>query len=443
MRVSAIASGRSGDKGSTLDLTLVAADGAAYDLLAAELTPAAVARRLQVPHVDRYDVPGLSALKFVVPGVLGGGVHASLRAGVHWQKAMISALLDVELAGRPAGWAPVCVRPPGWVGGDARSAFAAMRSWALRAEELGFDGLFVGDRMLAQASGTAGPVYAASMLEATTTLAAFAAVTERLLLGPLVMVLPYRHPIQLAKTIATLDVICDGRLILGAGLGWNEPEFEALGIPRSERARRFEEALSIVRRLWAGEAVSHDGTWTFSDARVDPLPARPGGPPVWMASFSPGSALDWTGDVPAPLRRALARVGRLADGWVPLVYSASGRRRIEPAVLARAFDRVRDGATACGRDAGAVGFVYSDWCYVLEEPGDQARCREALSRFFPGTWAEAQRTYSIGTPEEIVDRIRTQTAGIDRIDAFVLTPLGGEVTQLDGLARVRARLRAA
>lgn len=442
MRVGDIASGRSGDKGATLDLTIVGREVAAYELLAAELTADAVERHLRVARVERYEVPGLNALKFVVPEVLGGGVHASMRAGMHWQKAAISALLDVELSGRPAGWAPFCVRPPGWVGGDARSAFAAMRSWVVRAEELGFDGVFVGDRMLAQAAQNGGPVYAASMLEATTTLAAFAALTERLLLGPLVMVLPYRHPLQLAKTIATLDVICDGRLILGAGLGWNRPEFDALGIPRPERAQRFEEALSIARRLWAGEAVTHTGTWTFRDARVDPLPVRPGGPPVWMASFSPGSALDWTGDVPPPLQRALARIGRLADGWVPLVYSASSKRRIASAVLARAWERVRDSAASAGRPDDAVQFVYSDWCYVLDGPGATARCQEALRGFFTGTWEEAQRTYTIGTPEQIADRIRAHTAGIDRIDAYVLTPLGADIGQLDGLQQVRAELNA-
>ena len=131
-----------------------------------------------------------------------------------------------------------------------------------RSEQLGFDGLFVGDRLLPAAVGSehsSGAVYGASMLEATTTLAALAAVTERMLLGPLVMVVPYRHPIQLAKTVATLDVISSGRLVLGVGLGWNETEFTALELDRSRRAPDFEESLDICRALWAGNTVSHDG----------------------------------------------------------------------------------------------------------------------------------------------------------------------------------------
>jgi probable F420-dependent oxidoreductase len=441
VRVGDIACGRSGDKGSTLDLTLVAQDHAAYELLERELSPSAVQGQLQVPRVDRYQLPELAALKFVIPGVLGGGTYASMRAGMHWQKSAISALLDVELRGRPAGLARFCVRPPGWTHGEAGEIFRQMRNWAVRAEELGFDGLFVGDRLLAEAKGPQGAVYGATMLECISTLAALAAVTERLLLGPLVMVLPYRHPVQLAKTLATLDVIADGRLILGAGLGWNESEFEALGIPLAERAARFEEALLIARRLWAGETVTHSGYWELSGVKVDPLPAHPGGPPVWMASFSPASALDWTADVPPSNRRALARVGRLADGWVPLIYSASAKRRIDGRVLARAWDRVLSSAAEAGRARSQIDFVYSDWCYVLDGAGSEARCREALAGFFPGSWEEARRTYTIGSPEQVADQIARHTSGIDHVDGYVLTPLAADIEQLDGLQQVMAEIQ--
>lgn len=329
----------------------------------------------------------------------------------------------------------VCTRPPGWLGADTRDAFTDMRDWARRAEELGFDGLFVGDRMLSRASTTGGVVYASSMLEATTTLAALAASTERMLLGPLVMVFPYRHPLQLAKVVATLDVISGGRIVLGAGVGWNPPEFAALGIPSRGRGERFEQQLALVRRLWTGEPVTHDGpTWSFSDARITPTPVRDGGPPVWLASFSPGSPLDWSQDVPATAWPVLERVGRLADGWVPLVYSASGRRRLEARVLARAWERVLGSAVDAGRTRADIDFVFSDWCYVLDGPGSERRCRDALSGFFAGSWDEALRTYTIGTADEVVEKVREHCAGIDRVDAYVLTPLSGEADQLDALA---------
>lgn len=100
MRVGSVAVGRSGDKGSTLDLTLVALDDDAYRMLDTRLT-AAVAQaaigRVMPGEVRRYEVPGLRALKFVVTGALPGGVYATLHAGLHWQKAAIWVLLDLEL----------------------------------------------------------------------------------------------------------------------------------------------------------------------------------------------------------------------------------------------------------------------------------------------------------------------------------------------------------
>jgi hypothetical protein len=99
-RIGDIAAGRAGDKGDVLDLTLVAYDRGSYERLAAALTAERVARALErvAPSpVVRYEVPNLFALKFVAPNALPGGVHASLRAGLHWQKAAIFILLDLDL----------------------------------------------------------------------------------------------------------------------------------------------------------------------------------------------------------------------------------------------------------------------------------------------------------------------------------------------------------
>ena len=326
------------------------------------------------------------------------------------------------------------VRPHGWIDRRADGAFADIAAWARTAEELGFDGLFLGDRMMTEASAAGDVVYGRSMLEVTTTLAALAACTDRLLLGPLVMVLPYRHPLPLAKTLATLDVISGGRLVLGAGIGWNRDEFAALGIEAAGRGVRFEATLDAVRRLWRGEAV--DGL------ALAPLPAGGRQIPVWIASFSPDSALDWRGDLPPLARRVLDRVGRLADGWVPLVYSASGRRRLDPAVLGTAWRRVLEAAAEHGRGREDVDFVHSDWCCVVESRADERRCRDALATFFAGDWEDARRTYVIGTAEEVAEGLLAQTAHVDRVDAYVLTPLSQDRQQLEALSSaVVPRLR--
>lgn len=348
----------------------------------------------------------------------------------------------VSVTERPPGGPMVCVRPPGWVtqGSDTLSDLLA---WAGESERLGLDGVFVGDRMLAEARTPGGVVYGASMLDAVVVLAAMAARTTRIVVGPLVWVFPYRHPLQTAKTFASLDAMSGGRVVLGAGIGWNAREFSALGVPMGGRADRFEEAVPLLRRLWTGRPVTHNGpTWQLEDVQLSPVPVRPGGPPIWMASFSPGHPLDWPDGFPASTLCQLERVGRLADGWVPLVYSASAKRRLSPQDLGAAWRVVLESAARAGRSRADVDFVYSDWCYVLDGPGAEDRCRAALSRFFAGSWDDARRTYTIGTADELRAAVAAQSAQVDRVDAYVLTPLSDEVEQLELLAGVAEQLRA-
>ena len=144
---------------------------------------------------------------------------------------------------------------------------------ARTAEAVGFDSIWVGDHYLYRGDGRPerGP------WEAWTLLAALAAVTDRVALGPLVACLNFHEPAVLAKLAATVDEVSGGRLILGMGAGWNRTEFDAFGIPYDHRASRFAEAFDIVRRLLAGERVSVRGQWHMvEDAVLLPTPsARP------------------------------------------------------------------------------------------------------------------------------------------------------------------------
>lgn len=147
----------------------------------------------------------------------------------------------------------------------------------------GLDSIWVGDHLLYRtADGPRGP------WEAWTQLAAIAAVTERVQLGPLVAALPFHEPAMLAKLASTVDEISSGRLVVGVGAGWNRAEFEAFGIAFDARVARFGEAFEIVRRLLAGEEV----TWSTDRHRLDrcvllPPTARPGGPSLMVGSNGP------------------------------------------------------------------------------------------------------------------------------------------------------------
>jgi probable F420-dependent oxidoreductase len=141
---------------------------------------------------------------------------------------------------------------------------------ARAAEAVGFDSIWLGDHLLYRDEpGERGP------LEAFTLLAALAASTERVGLGPLVACLPFREPVVLAKMAATLDEISGGRLTLGVGAGWNREEFDASGIPFEDRVGRSLEAYDLVRRLLAGQRVTFSGTFhRTDDAVLLPRPAR-------------------------------------------------------------------------------------------------------------------------------------------------------------------------
>ncbi|HKP18864.1 MAG TPA: LLM class flavin-dependent oxidoreductase [Gaiellaceae bacterium] len=150
---------------------------------------------------------------------------------------------------------------------------------ARAAEASGFDSIWLGDHLLYRGDGREerGP------WEAWTLLAGLAAVTERVRLGPLVACASFHSPGLLAKMAATVDEISGGRFVLGLGAGWNEAEYRAFGLPYDHRVSRFEDSFEIVRRLLAGERVTHAGRyWQAEDAVLLPRPARR--PPLMIGS---------------------------------------------------------------------------------------------------------------------------------------------------------------
>lgn len=155
---------------------------------------------------------------------------------------------------------------------------------AVRPEEFGFDSVWVGDHLLYDLPGgiTRGPY------EAWTTLAAIAAATNSVELGPLVASTSFHAPTMLAKQAATVDAISDGRLVVGLGAGWNEREYRAFGFPYDRRVSRFAEALPIIASLLREGRCTFAGEfYEVDDCVLDPAPTRPGGPPLMLGSTSP------------------------------------------------------------------------------------------------------------------------------------------------------------
>ncbi|MEA5358170.1 LLM class flavin-dependent oxidoreductase [Amycolatopsis sp., V23-08] len=169
----------------------------------------------------------------------------------------------------------------------------ALRSWAQTVEGLGYDLLMVSDHVAITPDVAA--QYPAPFYEPFTTLSWLAGVTHRVRLGTTVLVVPYRHPLLVARMAANLDQLSGGgRLVLGAGIGWAKQEFDALGVPFEERGKLTTEYLRAIRAAWA----EHD------DYRAGPIP-------LWLGGHSD-----------AGLRRAIA----LGDAWHPLRLTLSGLR---------------------------------------------------------------------------------------------------------------------
>ena len=193
---------------------------------------------------------------------------------------------------------------------------------AERAEALGFDSVWVGDSVLAR-----------PRLEALTTLAAIASRTQRVKLGTAVLLSALRHPVVLANEVANLDILSQGRVILGVGVGSRAPntvrEFDACGVPFSQRARIFEEGLTIVRRLWEEPEVTFSGRhFQLEGVSLGLHPVQKPGVPLWFA-----------GAVDSAQRRML----RIGDGWFPNPPS--------PQLFVDGWDRIKELAHEMGKDA--------------------------------------------------------------------------------------------
>jgi alkanesulfonate monooxygenase SsuD/methylene tetrahydromethanopterin reductase-like flavin-dependent oxidoreductase (luciferase family) len=231
---------------------------------------------------------------------------------------------------------------------ERRVGWQELFSMAHTAEGVGFDSLWLGDHLLYDLPGgvTRGP------WEAWTALAALAAATERIELGPLVASTSFHAPAMLAKQAATVDAISGGRLIVGLGAGWNEREYRAFGFPYDHRVSRFEEAFTIIRGLLRGGRVDFDGAYyRVEDCVLDPGPARPGGPPLMLGSASPRM-----------MRIGLPHV----DAW-NVWWSDYGNT---PDGFAAVRDRVDEAAVQAGRMPGEVAATAA---VLISLPGGTGR----------------------------------------------------------------------
>ena len=256
-----------------------------------------------------------------------------------------------------------------WNGSTLR--WAEIAAIAQRAEEVGFDSFWVPDHLLYRFP----QVHPQGAWDAWSLLAALAATTRTMEIGPLVACSSFRNPALIAKMADTIDEISGGRLILGLGAGWHEPEYTAFGFPPPPPPPPFEEALQIITALLRDGHVDFEGTYyTARDCELRPRGPRPAGPPIVVGTSSP---------------RMLRLTARYADGW-------NVDRQNDVAGVQALNARVDEACHDVGRDPASLARIIGIQVDLLNESRQPTRPRQWVMAPWPLT----------GTPEELAAQLR-------------------------------------
>ena len=289
-----------------------------------------------------------------------------------------------------------------------RPTIDEMQTLVRLVDDCGYDSLWVGDHI----------AFAVAIFDPLLQLAQAAVVSRRLILGTNLYLVPLRHPVPVAKQVATLDHLSEGRLIFGVGIGGEFPkEFEACGVPLSERGARLSAAIPLLRQLWSGEPVTYDGRLfpAFADVLMQPPARQPVGPPIWV-----GGRAD----------AALARAGRLADGWISYV--------ITPETYRAGLEKIAAAAEAAGRRVERFGtghllFARLDETY---EKALDAAAATLSHRYAMDFRRAAERYAALGRPEQVAAKIRAfHEAGVRHLVLDLVGPYEERPKQIEDFAR--------
>jgi probable F420-dependent oxidoreductase len=270
---------------------------------------------------------------------------------------------------------------------------AAGRALAELARRLRFDSIWVGDHV----------AFPLPILDPLLQLAQLAAHSEDLELGTSVFLLPLRHPVLVAKQVASLDQLCEGRFVFGVGIGGEFPaEYAACGVPRAERGARLSESIPLVRSLVRGEPTKGGRFYPFPETTLAPAAQRPGGPPIWCGGRAPA---------------ALARVGRCGDGWISYV--------VTPERFRQGLEQIAKSAEAAQRRLERFGTSHLLFTRIDDDPEAALDAAAAhLSQRYAMDFREPARRYAAcGRPADVAERIDAfRSAGVRHLILDMVGP---------------------
>jgi probable F420-dependent oxidoreductase len=226
---------------------------------------------------------------------------------------------------------------------------------AERAESLGYDSLWTIERLLwpvkpqvpypVTADGSLPESYKYS-LDPLDTLTFVAARTQKIALGPSVLDIPYYNPVTLARRLATIDVLSNGRLRVGLGLGWSKDEMDATGADMKRRGAMADEFLAVLKAIWTTDPVRYQGKfYRVPESYISVKPVQKPYPPIYMAAFAPP---------------ALKRLATVADGWNPVAIPVAGMEQM--------FGAVKQMAKEAGRDPSKLAMVVRANLHITDKP---------------------------------------------------------------------------
>jgi probable F420-dependent oxidoreductase len=292
----------------------------------------------------------------------------------------------------------------------------ALVEYGVRMEELGFDSLWVWDHILLGVN----PNF--PIIDSLTLLTAIAARTKRIKLGTGILVLPLRNPVVLAKQLASMDLLSEGRLIMGMASGWYKREFDAVGVPFEKRGKIMDENLDILNRFWTEDMVA--GQWTNHSIPAGvmyPKPAQKPRPPILIGGY---------------VDRVLQRAAVAGDGWLTYFY--------RPESFATAWAKIRGFAVEGGKDPDSL----LNAAQLPIRVGPSRAAMEAEMMEWLGTewdyasWSESTKDSAImGTVDECVAQLKEHLAvGVQKI---IFVPYKYEMSQIEIIAReIIPRLKA-
>jgi probable F420-dependent oxidoreductase len=279
-------------------------------------------------------------------------------------------------------------------------ALPDLQEYARSAERLGYETLTVNDHH----------VFSRPWLDGLTALAAVLGETSVIKLGTSVALPVVRGPVALAKSLGALDLLSGGRLTIGVGPGSSAGDYAAAGIDYAERWQRLDEAVRVLRALLRGEDPPSGRFYSLDGLKLEPRPAQPGGPPIWIGSW--GSAA------------GLRRVARLGDGWLASGYNTT------PAIFATAWADLRALLAAAGRPAEDFpNGIATMWTFVSDDKSVASHLlRDVLAPMLKRDPDDLAPHLMIGSPEDCAERLsRYAAAGAQRV---FIWPLVHAVSQL-------------